>query len=242
MYGACASLRFAEGLRRRSEEARAEAAVQEGVALGSLIGIRVSSEDLRVAAMGVQQNDFWDPTMCAALGVWRAAWSMLAELAPLNAKNPRKVAAKPWPARVASWHRDICSFLVAAEHIDAKSVALPRGMSAMRALQTPGSAFERAKMAWRTFTLDPPFEYGSPIIGALCAKQILAEEGIEPTGVAVLGAYAAANPGAFPPRDTQNDHQDQVDSWDWFLRQSVKDGCAKGQEIARFVQAGVVPK
>ena len=244
-YRACSGLRFAEGLRRRSAEARAEAAVQEGVALGSLIGIRVSPEDLRGAAVNAESFVSKDPSLAGALGVWRAAWALLSGLPPLNARKPVREVPRPWPARVASWHRDICSFLVAAGLMDAGAVALPSSTAAIQVLQRSGDAAERAQLAWRAFTVDPPFEYGSAVIGALCAKQILAEEGIEPTGVAVLGAFAAANPAAFPPAEPNDgarlcaDAGRTVgDTWGPFLEQSIKIGCAKGLEIARFVQAG----
>ena len=57
-YRACATLRFAEGLRRRAPEARAEAAVQEAVAAAWLEGARVDASVVREAAMELQTSGF----------------------------------------------------------------------------------------------------------------------------------------------------------------------------------------
>lgn len=225
LHRACAQLRFAEGLRRGSNEARAEAAVQEAAALSSLLGIQIPPTRIRELTMAPEQAT--DPGERAALGVWRATWSLLDSLPPLNARPERKPPS-PWPAVVAGWHRDLNSFLVAAGDIDSAEVGIPTSLTAMRSLTGGGDATMRAATVWKAFVDDPPFEYGSVVLGALAAKRILALSGVEPTGVCVLGVVAGREPGR-----VQSEQK-----WDDFFVQSVIDGCDFGQRIARSVQAG----
>jgi hypothetical protein len=57
VHAACSQLRFAEGLRRRWREARAEAAIQEAVGISFIEGVRLPAADLRVL---VSQADALD--------------------------------------------------------------------------------------------------------------------------------------------------------------------------------------
>ncbi|MSS83292.1 hypothetical protein FYJ24_00625 [Actinomycetaceae bacterium WB03_NA08] len=235
VHEACASLRFAEGLRRRSAQARAEAAVQEAVSLSSLLGVRVAASEIREATV---RGDFdEDPRLAAALGVWRAAWSLEESLDPLNPKGPRRrTATPPWPATIAQWHRDICSFLVARSHMSSQEVAKPLSLEAIRVIQEPNKdALTHAAKVWRTFVVAPPFTYGSAVVGALAAKRILALSGVEPTGVAVIGSYAAQDPSRFFSLD------DREEEWQQFTETSVIEGCQRGIEVSRWVQAERLP-
>lgn len=154
-YQACAELRFAEGLRRRSNEVRAEAAVQEAVATSWLEGMRVNADAVRATAMGLvprnravvsadpsaadlsgrtglgSRADDLDLPLAGAMGAWRAMWRVQDLLPDLNARPapgapPMSAPRTPMLGLLASLNKDACSFLVAAGALDPSVVALPQ--------------------------------------------------------------------------------------------------------------------
>ena len=144
VYEACVTLRFAEGLRRRANEARAEATVQEAVAAAWLEGMRVNADAVRTAAMaldtrpGLVRSPLIDRSvqeldlpLAGAMGAWRAMWRVQDLLPPLNARlgpgaSTGRPAQVPMLGLLASLNKDACSFLVARGAMAPAVVAMPQ--------------------------------------------------------------------------------------------------------------------
>lgn len=247
VHRASAALRFAEGLRRRSEEARAEATIREAAGLALLQGARVSPAELREFTAGSDPEALAAqpaPDMAAALGCWRATWRVIDSLGPLNPPPGFRSAARPvpWRQMLSAVQRDYASFTVPAGLTDPAAVNLPRNpdrlAALLRLLETEsGSALKRASFAWALFAIEKPFHAASELMGTLAAKRILANAGVEPTGVSVLAAAAVERQGEY--RDAlAAAGGGQWEPWQEFFAGAVVRGCEVGQKIVREVQAG----
>lgn len=209
---ALARLRFHEGLRRRWENARAEAAVREATALALLEGARISVDDLRLASLedarqvtsGFQLDsaDFvglGDAGGLLALGIWRAQWDCTTHMEALNVRGARSVkSVQALPGRLAGIHRNVCSPLVAAGLMPAGDVAQPVDLDFIRTgallLRQPLPAVVIAADLWARSRSVPIFTVGSAAVGATLARSVLVEKAVDPSGVAVMSMWHAMNP------------------------------------------------
>lgn len=245
-YRACATLRFAEGLRRRAPEARAEAAVQEAVAAAWLEGARVDASVVREAAMELQTSGFAagatgveDPALAWAMGTWRATWRALDALPDLNTRSVTRGSPVPVPGLLAGINRDVSSFLVASGNMSGASVAIPRKPEVVRQVvelvrDTSNDAIDRAGQIWRLLVVESPFEVGNTATAVAFLKWFLATSGVEPTGVSVISRWPVEEPAKYPQMLLSRSPEQVVVS-------SLVRGCAEGQAIALAVQAGRLP-
>ncbi|WRS30865.1 hypothetical protein U6G28_04050 [Actinomycetaceae bacterium MB13-C1-2] len=243
VHRTCADLRFAEGLRRGWEEARAEAAVQEAVLLAWMEGARGSATELREMTMRIEQGQSPDEDTEAAsaamLGIWRAVWHLESELPPLNTRDARTTGSRAVPSVLASLNKEICSFLVATGQMSGTKVAVPQEPDVLRSIMrvaddTSVSATARSAEVLRLMLTSKPFAFGNLPTGFLFVKWLLARTGVEPTGVAILSARASQNQQKFSALMELG----STEQWHRFLLESLIDGCASGKLIARSVQAG----
>lgn len=236
-YAACADLRFAEGLRRRSAESRAEAAIREACALAMLEGARVSSEALREEVMDPRGAAFF-PDQAIAVGYWRAAWSLVSALPELNQRGQKeRVRPLPWRQRLSGWHTDMGVYRSQVGLCLSDAVGVPtnpRRVPGLIADLDHAQGVEGAALAWKRLATEPLFAFGNDALGALAAKQILAQSGVEPTAVAVISYLAAKNPARYRELVLSGDES----LWTGFLGESIVAGAEVGQQIARLVQAG----
>lgn len=244
-HEACARLRFAEGLRRRSAQARVESAIREASALALLSGARVPPARLRELTMA-------DPNVApvnsvdeaVAIGTWRATWSLLDSLPPLNERRSTRGVEVPLSARLAGWHRDLAASLVDAGLADLRQVTIPRDPQRWQQLRqflaadTGGPALQRAARAWALLTIEDPFAVAGEALGPLYAKWLLAVEGVEPSGVAVISALS--NEGPRRAAALEAVRAGDWEPWYDFVAQSVIRGCEVGESLVRQVQAGQI--
>ncbi len=242
VHRACAELRFAEGLRRRSEEARGEAAVQEASLLAWLEGVRGNVSELRESTMVPAENlrgDPADPALALALGIWRAGWRLQSELPMLNKGAQRSGLRRPAPAVLGTLNRDVLSFMVQAGVVPLNQVAVPEDPALMAdvlrvATSQDVPVLTRTANVLRLLLTGSLFSQGNVATAFLFAKWILTTEGVEPTGVALLSHYASQNLNEF---SALREHGTASD-WEAFTGASVIDGAKAGAVIVRSVQAG----
>lgn len=245
VHEACARLRFSEGLRRRWEQARAESAVQEAAALSFLEGGRVPAEEIRRLAGNPPQD--LTPAEAYALGMWLATWNVEKSLPPLNARSGvGGLRVAPASAVLSGIHRDVCSYLVASGSLEARAVAMPRNPQGVGELilvvgDTSVPALDRCARIWQIIAGGDMFEVASTPTATIFAKWFLAQNGVEPTGVSVLSAWASSNRSRYVSL-VAGGFSDEETAWREVLYRSVVQGCAVGEGIARAVQAGVFPK
>ena len=245
VHAACSQLRFAEGLRRRWREARAEAAIQEAVGISFIEGVRLPAADLRVLVSQADALDQVDAGEAQTLGIWRAVWEIEQQLPALNQREPSQAGApRAVPAVLAGINRDVCSYLVAAGFLSPASVAVPREPTVLRRLlalsaEPETAALHKATESWRLIVSNQLFEVGSGATGVIFAKWMLARSGVEPTGVAVLSDWPSRNRSIYA--GIVNDHAAPNAAWSELVNRCVVDGCAAGEEVARSVQAGRFP-
>lgn len=244
MHEACSQLRFAEGLRRRAAEARAETSVNEAVALARLEGARIQPAVLRVEALSWNNDRLKavPPDLAVGLAAWRASWSVIAELADLNPKVPTLNQSLPLRSVMARIHRDYASVLATHGLANPDKIAIARDperlSQILAAASEPGqNAVLRAARLWALMVIDEPFEVGNSVVGILGAKFLLAQDGVEPTGVSVLTLRAATRQGEYQQALGAARGGDW-DSWVEFVQKSVIGGCDEGTKITRRVQAG----
>lgn len=249
-HRACAELRFAEGLRRRSAEARAEATVREAAGLALLEGARVDPSFLRQTVSELSQEESGSgrglsPDLAIAIGCWKATWSITRILPPLN---PGKAAATSRPAvsfrkLFSDMQRHYGSALVAGGLATVEQISIPRDPARWAAAlafldSTQEDAVTLAARAWALLVLDDPFPHGSQVMGTLAAKWILADRGVEPSAVSVLSAHAVSQRAGYQAALARAKRGDW-EQWDDFFVQTIVEGCAVGQQIATRVQAGI---
>lgn len=253
VYRAASKLRFAQGLRRGWPEARAESAVREAASIGWLEGMRIPVADLRelVVTRNLTEGDYGEdplpPDLAYVLGVWRATWSVLNRLPALNSKTPMRTAPSPIPLVLAGINRDVCSFLVASGHTSAREVAIPKNPEVLGAVTrlaraTGTQTLARAAEIWRLISAERLFEVGSEATAILFVKWLLADSGVEPTGVSVLSYFAGAQPATYRTLASAGSEEDVSTAWSNFLKVSVLQGCEEGERVALAVQAGRLPQ
>lgn len=250
------ALRFDEGLRRLWEEARAEAGVREAAAVANLEGAKVDVDVLRAAtltppsgALGPDEADptgpdLRDPALALAVGVWRAEWSLTSMMPALNGV-PQPRAHVPVARLIASWHRDVCSALVTAGALPLDTVAVPRipsvvGEVAALLGQPRLPALAVAAHVLAHLRSEEAFTPASGAMGALLARHVLVERGVDPTGVAVISAWDAVH-----PREAGEvlaawlrGGSEGAQAWLTHVALSVAAGARSGRDVALHVRAG----
>ena len=225
-HAALADLRFAEGLRRGWEEARAEAAVREAAALSIVEGARTTVDDVRALSMADAGGAASDPGAALALGIWRSQWNLASRFPALNTRSPGgpRVAPTPLPALIAGLHRDACSGLVAAGLVEPRALAVPTDPAAL----TAHFRFRRV------------FAPASSVVGAGLARWILVTRGVDPTGVCVPGAYDALDPARAGRALAGWVSADEAGLARWITHYcaGIVYGAQVGRDVARHVQAG----
>ena len=229
-HAALADLRFAEGLRRGWEEARAEAAVREAAALS-------------MADAGGAPSD---PGAALALGIWRSQWNLASRFPALNTRSPGgpRVAPTPLPALIAGLHRDACSGLVAAGLVEPRALAVPTDPAALAPAldyarcDAPALAVAAALTAH--FRFRRVFAPASSVVGAGLARWILVMRGVDPTGVCVPGAYDALDPARAGRALAGWVSADEAGLARWITHYcaGIVYGAQVGRDVARHVQAG----
>ncbi len=244
VHAACAELRFAEGLRRRSEEARAEATVREAAGLALLEGARVDPEVLRDTVRDLRAPEVLDPDLAVAVGAWKAAWSVTRRLPRLNPGpgGASGVGIAPLRQVIAQVQRQYGSGLVHSRIAGVEQVAIPeepvRWADVLRAIEAPRlSALESAGRAWALLTLESPFPHGNQLTGILVAKWILSSRGVEPTGASVLSAHPLGQRAGYEASLSAIERGDWR-PWKEFFAETLVRGAEVGQQVARHVQAG----
>ena len=244
VHDACAELRFAEGLRRRSEEARAESTVREAAGLALLEGARVDPELLRSTVRESPILPQQAAGMAVAVGAWKAAWGVFRRLPRLNPGPGGGASGPPVPLRqvLADMQREYGSELARVGIAAAEKVTLPkdpqRWSAVLAAVEAPGlSALRSASRAWALLALEEPFFHGSQLMGVLAAKWILASRGVEPTGVSVLSAHPVADRAGYE-RALGAIRAGDWHLWEEFFAAAIVKGAEVGQLVARHVQAG----
>lgn len=253
---ALSTLRFHEGLRRRWEAARAEAAIREATALSLLEGAQISVDDLRELSMrdpSTSASSALNPAQALALGIWRAQWNLASSFEPLNAKARPVRRPRLVPALMSALHRDISSGMVEAGLIDSREVAIPASPHTLREvvalLKAPLPAWICAAEVCAHLRTTPVFTPASSALGATLARWVLVERGVDPTGVAVISAlYALENLARENALDAwrvaNHPHADEDEAlaalgqWYAFFARSVAEGARIGADIALRVQAG----
>ena len=245
-HAALADLRFAEGLRRGWEEARAEAAVREAAALSIVEGARTTVDDVRALSMADAGGAASDPGAALALGIWRSQWNLASHFPALNTRSPGgpRVAPTPLPALIAGLHRDACSGLVAAGLVEPRAIAVPTDPAALAPAldyarcDAPALAVAAALTAH--FRFRRVFAPASSVVGAGLARWILVMRGVDPTGVCVPGAYDALDPARAGRALAGWVSADEAGLARWITHYcaGIVYGAQVGRDVARHVQAG----
>ncbi|WP_022867236.1 hypothetical protein [Schaalia vaccimaxillae] len=243
---ALTQLRFHEGLRRRWQEARAEAAVREATGLAIMAGVRITVDDMRVLSMRQpgDTEERLDPGQQLALGIWRSQWNMVSSFDPINQRIPVRRSLRPFPALTASVHRDICSAQVESGLTSSRSVAIPSdSMTMMRAgeyvrADMPALACAGALLAH--FRFRQVFSPASVAVGGALARWVLVSRGVDPTAVAVISALDAQDQSGAARELAGWVSADEAGVGRWLIRvaQSVAYGAEVGRDVALRVQAG----
>lgn len=251
VHAACCDLRFAEGLRRRSAQARAETSVQEAYSLASANGIRIELSAFRKAvAGGAPEADFSaDSGLDYAAGLWRATWRVMSALPDLNVRNGGRVEKIAPAQMLAVLHRDVTAALVRAGQVDLERVAmpaLPGGAAAFLGLLTSLEADRRSGQitgldvvarTWAQLASGSLFELGADAVAANYAKWQLAGLGIEPTAVSVLSRFREDSPTEYG-QALAAWRGGETAQWDEYVAHSIIRGCQAGQVIAKQILAG----
>lgn len=243
-HAALARLRFHEGLRRGWEEARAEACVREAVAVALMEGARTTVDELRLAGPMGGWTPGEDPAMDWAIGAWRAQVGLAARFPPLNSRSPALVRPRALPALLAALHRDSCSGLVESGRAGVTAVAMPKSPDALRTAlayaDAPAPAIARAAAVSAHFRFREVFAPGSVAVGQGLARRILVDQGVDPSGVAVVSALDATDRAGASEALAGWALADRKGVARWIVRfaRSVEYGAGIGADIALRVQAG----
>lgn len=235
-------LRFARGLRNGWEEARSDANILTAVHACAAQGLIVYAKVLRLALGQVDPHEHIAP----ALAVWRMGSVVTGLLDPLNLPRgvqPRPKSQPPAPQLLGNL------WTAYRPHLEAETpFGLARGdlSTLVELLQTGGNAVTRAGLAWAHLSANARAEAGEAFVGAhpagmTLARYVLATSGVEPTGTALLGYAAMADPGAYQRAlaGYRGGSLDGVNGWlEWF-GQAVETGAEAGERLAQSVLAGV---
>lgn len=248
---AATELRWAEALRRRWREARAEASIRAAIASAAVEGASVSPQVLReaVAARAVAQVVSEDPAFDVAAGHWRAQTRVVSWMDELV--GPGRAQLPPAPARLASLHRDIAGPLAARGRVAMAEVGAVRALDAGEVQRwkmllelieaSEGSALVRAALAHGELVSLRPFVRGSDAVGRAVLREIMTRSALEPTGTAVFDLFAAREPGTYQEavEAYASGSEDGVIGWIEWNAQALLVGIDEAHRLARAVQAGI---
>ena len=253
---ATAQLRWHEALRRRWREARAEAAVRGAIASAGVEGAVLPPAVLRgaIAAGSLTGACTGDPSLDAVAGLWRAGVRLNGWMPDLRGRS--RPAAPGARTLLAALHRDVVGPLAVAGRLGLEEVAAPRPPGRapieagpgpapdgeeltarleglVRLIEAPAlPALVRAALVHAEMVAIRPFTAGNAAVGRLLVRHLIARDGLEPTGVAVVDAYAGRAPAA-------SGTMDGVVAWVVWQAEAVLVGLDEAREICRSVQAGM---
>lgn len=247
VHQACAQLRFAEGLRRRWAQARAEASVQEAHALATALGVRVEVGALRRVTLERSCAEL-PPDLDYARSIWQATWRIASLLSDLNATNPTP-PVKATPIQIlAGLHKDACAALVRAGKMSLNEVANPQNAGQFLAEQQDLEAQLRrgeitgldvVAQTWAQLAVGSLFAREAEVVAVNYAKWQLASLGIEPTGVSVLAQWRCEQPQVYQ-LTLAAWQAGKRKPWHDFVGDSLVRACEVGLRVARQVQAGTL--
>lgn len=253
-------LRFHEGLRRRWENARAEACIREATALAILGGVRIDVADLRLLSLTQAENRAaLTPAEASALGIWRSQWNLAAHFPALNVRGtPAQSQPMPLPALVSGIHRDIASGMVSFG-VPLSSVARPISPDQLQISMRMVNESQRGTLPalavaadlWARFTAFNVFDPFSQAVGSAWARWLLVTRGVDPSGVAVISAWHSLNVAqsrngialwqqAQSPQLNEEARIELLAQWLGIWAQGVAFGTQIGTDIALCIQAGTL--
>ena len=99
----------------------------------------------------------------------------------------------------------------------------------------------RAAVVHAEMVVVRPFTAGNAAVGRLLVRHLIARDGLEPTGVAVVDAYAGRAPAAYAGAAAAyaSGTMDGVVAWVVWQAEAVLVGLDEAREICRSVQAGI---
>ena len=85
-----------------------------------------------------------------------------------------------------------------------------------------------------------PFTAGNAAVGRLLVRHLIARDGLEPTGVAVVDAYAGRAPAAYADAAAAyaSGTMDGVVAWVVWQAEAILVGIQEGRTVCRTVLAG----
>jgi hypothetical protein len=263
---ACTRLRWHPALRRRSEEARAEAGVRAVRASAALAGARLPVSLVRDAARGAAAlpDDPVGRTVRGALrahaeaealpaGWERAPLQVLARLHTVAAAGLVPDAALGRPRVAGEVPGDGADLLIPGptpggeplEVVTAEQLpARLRGLAALLAAPPEVPALVVAALVHAELATLRPFVTANGVVARATCRSLVVGRGLDPTGVTVWeGALLAAGPpyplalARYALGDT-----DAVRAWLVFFARAVIDGAGEGTAVADAVAAGRLPR
>lgn len=238
-------LRFAEGLRRNWESARAEANIQLAYLDAAIDGARTHLEHVRLASIG--KASATDPGVALALDYWRAHLWISQQWSPLNTRRPVRVPERPLPVVVASAHKLVCARL-AGNTLDESSIAIPSDSASVqtfiRILSSSLPVPTRCALALAWAHTRPFFSTATGEVARIAVRHVMVTEGFEPTGTLVWTHPFVENQVATMQVLEGVDWTDAhtvslwVKTWIALLGQAARPTL----EMIRHVQAGTMPK
>lgn len=242
---ATARLRWHPGLRRRWREARGEAAVRLAAANAELEGAPVDLAALRVRVAAGDRAA--DAGAAVALAAWRAHVHVTTLLGDLGAGR------RTWPpARevLAALHRDLTADLARRGAVDPAAVGRPHTADRAAAARLAtlcavvdaddAPALVRVAVAHGELATLRPFGVADELLARAVARLLSVRSGLEPTGVAVPDAPAAADPAAYRAALAAyaTGTPEGVGRWIAFQAHCLRAGAEEGVTVARAVLSG----
>lgn len=258
---ACEQLRWHEAMRRRGEEARAEAVVRAARCSAALDGARLPVELFRDASRGAR-----DLPEDGAGRLARGAIRALAEAEHLAADGGRALTAAPWQA-LARLQVAAATGLVPAEAVGrprgpgeqpldgagpAGEGAAPVPPELTDRLAALGDVLSRptrvpvlvvAAVAQAEILVLRPFVVGNGVVARALSRALVVGRGLDPTGLAVPEAAALADPAGMAAAlaGYATSTAEGVARWLTWCADALVGGTAEGVAVADAVRAGRLP-
>ena len=204
-----------------------------------------------------------DPALDAVAGLWRAGVRLNGWMPDLRGRS--RPAAPGARTLLAALHRDVVGPLAVAGRLGLEEVAAPRPPGRAPVEAGPGPAPDGEELAARLeglvrlieapalpalvraahvhaeMVVIRPFTAGNAAVGRLLVRHLIARDGLEPTGVAVVDAYAGRAPAAYADAAAAyaSGTVDGVVAWVVWQAEAVLVGLDEARGICRSVQAGM---
>ncbi len=258
---ACAELRWHPALRRRAEEARAEAQVRAACSIAGLAGARIPLDAVRDAARGAGELPA-DGTGRTVRGALRAV-SEVERLSGSLRTAPLQALARLHMAAAAGLVEDVQlgrprgageQPLDGQDLLDAAGRPLPapdgdqlgdRIQGLVDLLRAPDDvpALVVGALAVAEVRVARPFVAGNPVVACALGRAVLVGRGLDTTGVAVWEA-AMLDAGPRCPAALAgyaSGTPDGVTAWITFFAGLVQAGADRGRAVCDAVLAGRLP-